>query len=702
VAPQDLPANIGRYQVTGRLGYGGMGVVYRARDPRIGRSVAIKLLSLRDEALRVRFQQEAQSAGNLKHPNIVTVYDYGEHEEQPYIVMEFIEGVTLSQHIRQGIPLSLPRKLALIEDLSLALDYAHNKGIVHRDIKPANVMVDGDGVLKILDFGIARIGDSNLTQVGVMVGTPNYMSPEQILGETADRRSDIFAVGLVFYELLSYKRAFPGDSPIAVMHAITQSKPEPLEKLCPDLHPSVIAIVAKALEKEPSRRYQNLAALAADITLFKNLSWTGRGAQVDQPTVHWTGPALTPLPERKTTPYGTERERVIRRRAEKLEEHLDTAQRAFDTGQFGAAVDACEQAEVIDPDEPRVADLLTRARKALTAESVRNLIKQAKASLEQQHPDEAAEFVARALQEAPSSVEARQAQHELEEYRRRAQIDAERRQTIEGSLARARSSLARGDLDSAIRAAGEVLAQDPSNATAHAITRDALVAADERRQREAWEQAAQAAVREQKQAFAAGRWHEAIAALERFAPRWWTSSARRGYRKSAGRRSFSGSPIRCALRAPPSTSGDLPRLSSCSRRSARSIPRCRALSSFCRMPAPAVPLPRVNRDANVRSPSWWRRWTGWPPRAAWTRRSPRSTPCRPGRRAIRMLSPDGEISRQSSTPGDGKTNWIAERTLPSKPLAASSPQELRPPRSGSSSRSRRPIRSSRGRATSSR
>src|SRR5262249_11240139 len=156
----------------------------------------------------------------------------------------------------------------------------------------------------------------------------------------------------------------------------------------------VIAIVAKALEKNPARRYQNLAALAADITLFKNLSWTGRGAQADQQTIHWTGPALTPLPERKTTPHGTEREKVIRRRAEKLEEHLDTAQRAFETGQYGAAVDACEQAEVIDPDEPRVAELLTRSRRALTAESVRNWIKQAKASLEKQLPDEAAEFVA--------------------------------------------------------------------------------------------------------------------------------------------------------------------------------------------------------------------------------------------------------------------------------------------------------------------
>ena len=252
MGPKDLPHSIGRYEVVDRLGQGGMGVVYRGRDPRIGRPVAIKLLRVTDEGQRVRFLQEAQSAGNLKHPNIVTIYDYGEHEEQPYIVMEFIEGVTLASYVRQNVPLALPKKLALIEELSAALDYAHNKGVVHRDIKPANVMVDGEGVLKILDFGIARIGDSSLTQAGVMIGTPNYMSPEQIDGRPVDRRSDIFAVGLVFYELLTYRQAFPGQGALPVMHAILHTAPAPFEQVSPGIHPNLQAIVEKAKAALPA------------------------------------------------------------------------------------------------------------------------------------------------------------------------------------------------------------------------------------------------------------------------------------------------------------------------------------------------------------------------------------------------------------------------------------------------------------------
>ena len=281
---QDLPKSIGRYEVTGLLGRGGMGVVYLGRDPRIGRPVAIKLLHVSDEELRARFLQEAQSAGNLKHPNIVTIYDFGEHEEQPFIVMEFVEGVTFAQQIHQNLPLSLPRKLELIGLLSTALDYAHNKGIVHRDIKPANIMVDTEGVLKILDFGIARVGDSGLTQAGVMIGTPNYMSPEQVDGRPVDRRSDIFAVGLVFYELLSYRQAFPGKSAISVLNAILRTSPPSLDQTCPGLHPSLHAIVRRAMEKDPSQRYQTLAALAADITLFKNRIWVP-AAEEEQPTV---------------------------------------------------------------------------------------------------------------------------------------------------------------------------------------------------------------------------------------------------------------------------------------------------------------------------------------------------------------------------------------------------------------------------------
>ena len=236
VPAPDLPRTIGRYEVEQRLGHGGMGVVYRCRDPRLGRTVALKLLRLddedrRDEELRERFRREARAAGSLEHPNIVTIFDVGEDDGLPFIVMELIEGVTLAQQIRSVPPLTLERKLQVIEDLAAALDYAHKQDIVHRDIKPANLMLTRGGVLKILDFGIARMGGSSHTQLGVMMGSPNYMSPEQAAGQLADARSDIFSVGLVFYELLSNRRAFAADSANAAIIAIMSRTPEPLTRV---------------------------------------------------------------------------------------------------------------------------------------------------------------------------------------------------------------------------------------------------------------------------------------------------------------------------------------------------------------------------------------------------------------------------------------------------------------------------------------
>ena len=205
------PGAIDRYEVIDRLGRGGMGIVYRARDPRLGRTVAIKVLALDDdERFRLRFLQEAQLAATLQHRNIVTVFDYGEHDSRPFIVMEYIEGATVADHIERRSPLSLGRKLDLLHDLATAIDYAHNHRIVHRDIKPANLMIDREGVLKILDFGVARVSESQLTQVGMMIGTPSYMAPEQIEGRPADRRTDVFAVGVTAYNCCRRERHFPG------------------------------------------------------------------------------------------------------------------------------------------------------------------------------------------------------------------------------------------------------------------------------------------------------------------------------------------------------------------------------------------------------------------------------------------------------------------------------------------------------------
>jgi len=207
------PSTIGRYQVVRRIGAGGMGSVFLARDPDLDRPLAIKVVKddlTDDPELRERFVREARSAARLRHPNIITVFDIGEIEGRPFIAMEFIPGESLADLIRRRGRLDVPRVLGWMDQLCAGLGHAHKAGIVHRDIKPGNLMVDPDGVLKIVDFGIARLGDSNLTREGMLVGTANYMAPEQLMGRSLDHRLDIFAVGAVFYELLTLNRAFPG------------------------------------------------------------------------------------------------------------------------------------------------------------------------------------------------------------------------------------------------------------------------------------------------------------------------------------------------------------------------------------------------------------------------------------------------------------------------------------------------------------
>ncbi len=264
-----IPTQIGRYEVVRTLGSGGMGAVYLARDPAIDRLVAIKLLreGLDSPELRERFTREARASGRLRHPNIVTIFQAGEHNSQPFIVMEYIAGSSLAETIRDRVAITITTKIKIIEELCNGLAYAHKSGIVHRDIKPENIVLDSDGTVKILDFGIARIAEvseQGLTRVGMMIGTPNYMSPEQIDAGTADFRSDIFAVGVVMYELMTYSRAFPGET-IGVLHKILQTEPEPIEKFCPLIDPAIVAIVRRAMEKRPEDRYQDLAVMRREL-----------------------------------------------------------------------------------------------------------------------------------------------------------------------------------------------------------------------------------------------------------------------------------------------------------------------------------------------------------------------------------------------------------------------------------------------------
>jgi serine/threonine-protein kinase len=263
---------IGKYQVEDVLGEGAMGVVYRALDPVLNRRVAIKVMSdalAQDADLRQRFLREAQAAGSLQHPHVVTIYDFGEVEGHPFIAMEYVDGVDLESLLRTNVSLSLDEKLELVIGVLQGLAYAHKKGIIHRDIKPGNVRVDSEGKARIMDFGIAHLASSNMTRTGVMLGTPNYMAPEQIVGNDVSPRTDIFSVGVLLYELLTNVKPFQGDTLHTVMYKVLSETPPPLDKVLPGLPPALNGVVMRALQKDPAERYASALEMANEVTTIR-------------------------------------------------------------------------------------------------------------------------------------------------------------------------------------------------------------------------------------------------------------------------------------------------------------------------------------------------------------------------------------------------------------------------------------------------
>ncbi|MDX3076338.1 Stk1 family PASTA domain-containing Ser/Thr kinase [Streptomyces sp. MI02-7b] len=265
----------GRYELGSVLGRGGMAEVYIAHDTRLGRTVAVKTLRVdlaRDPSFQARFRREAQSAASLNHPSIVAVYDTGEDYVDgvsiPYIVMEYVDGSTLRELLHSGRKLLPERSLEMTVGILQALEYSHRSGIVHRDIKPANVMLTRQGQVKVMDFGIARaMGDSGMTmtQTAAVIGTAQYLSPEQAKGETVDARSDLYSAGCLLYELLTVRPPFVGDSPVAVAYQHVREEPQPPSVYDPEVSPEMDAIVLKALTKDPDYRYQSADEMRADI-----------------------------------------------------------------------------------------------------------------------------------------------------------------------------------------------------------------------------------------------------------------------------------------------------------------------------------------------------------------------------------------------------------------------------------------------------
>jgi eukaryotic-like serine/threonine-protein kinase len=256
------PQKLGKYEIRRRLGRGAMGIIYEGYDPFIERTVALKTIRKelldQDQAqeMLTRFQHEAQAGGRLSHPNIVAIYDYGEDHDTAYIAMEFVEGIELKEMFAENTRFSLPNIVDIMSQLLSALNYSHRHGVVHRDIKPANIIIMADGQVKIADFGIARLESSNLTQTGSVLGTPNYMSPEQFMGQHVDGRSDLFSAGVILYQLLTGEKPFVGESSTTIMYQVLNNMPNAPSELNVQIPAAFDGIVHKALAKRPDDRFQ--------------------------------------------------------------------------------------------------------------------------------------------------------------------------------------------------------------------------------------------------------------------------------------------------------------------------------------------------------------------------------------------------------------------------------------------------------------
>ena len=336
--------------------------MYLAHDPVIGRHVAVKVIRTLDEpGLLERFHREIRIAGALSHPSIVRIYDAGVVDEQPFVAMEYIAGKTLDALIKEAAPLDLDRKLALLTDLALGLSHAHAFKVVHRDIKPSNLIVDQHDRLKILDFGVARFAGSGNTS-HVAVGTPGYMSPEQLQGHAADIRSDIFAAGVVAYEFIAYRRPFTGDQVAVVYQRILHDTPRPLGEVAPGVPVSLERLIARCLEKDPDRRPQDAVEFASALRKVRE-SLTDEETTLTAVPVPVEGrdafgsAGSTP---RRTPSSTAQRVAELRRRV--LAEAKAHARDALQRGDYVRAIDAAEHALVIDASDDEAAALLEQAR----------------------------------------------------------------------------------------------------------------------------------------------------------------------------------------------------------------------------------------------------------------------------------------------------------------------------------------------------
>jgi len=423
---------LGKYELIQELGRGAMGIVYLARDPIINRLVALKTIIkgvAENPDLLQRFYREAQSAGGLQHPNIVTIYDMGEEAGTPYIAMELVEGESLEQLIARRPPLPLSLKLTYAIQACRAFDYAHKRGIVHRDIKPGNMMISKEGTVKVVDFGIARVLQSSKTQTGLLIGTFAYMAPEQYHGEHADERSDLWSFGVLLYELVCYQRPFKGDSPANLMHSICDQVPASLREAAADCPPELGTVLCRVLEKSPADRYQTMEDLLLELdpickslqsaTVAKLVEQSqGLVEQRDYPQardilrqalqVESTNTQARNLLDKVNSEL---RRIMIRPKAQEL---VEKGLALFEDGRIQEARDEVENALRLDPSFEAAQELQRRLQQALDrSQLVSQYLEATKLRLAEGLPEEAEHLLAKVLELEPSNKSAKVLQEKV-------------------------------------------------------------------------------------------------------------------------------------------------------------------------------------------------------------------------------------------------------------------------------------------------
>jgi tetratricopeptide (TPR) repeat protein len=493
-------SQIGRYEIQRRLGRGGMGTVYVAHDPVLGRLVAIKVfatdLDLPDAAQR--FTREARSCAALNHPNIVTVHDYGDVESQPFIVMEYVQGDTLADIIRRKAPVALTEKLRWLDELCAGAAYAHRTGVLHRDIKPTNLMINRAGQLKILDFGIARMIGTLSPKATALVGTPGYMAPEQILGESLDHRADLFSIGVVCYELLTYSEAFPGETMPTITHRILTQEPLPLREVLPDLPADLIALVERSLRKDPAERFDDVEALRAGLGRVKRqlehespwegaaptvvmqrpgagVSKRGTGSQKQSIPDAVAAATLTPPPD----PNRIDREAIARRRTEQIEACLTRARALLETGDAEAALDACVQALTLEETHAGALELEQQVQAVIAAQRAESLLQEAEGELGRQSLTSAQDLLQQARDLDPDNPELKRLERDLRLARVEATRRQQRAQALAAAVERAERALADGETEAALGAARDALALDAQSEKARDLEAEAMRRLDE-------------------------------------------------------------------------------------------------------------------------------------------------------------------------------------------------------------------------------